>query len=131
MFKISRSLTHFIAFGLLAGTFTSLPEAHAQTIVWQQSFDFFTFSDWGPSQRSQSGSINAEIADDFDVVGTITRVDVNGYGVATQDAAFKGVYVHFYAYGTDNLPGALQAEYFIPKGDPRILNPDNSSDFRI
>jgi len=131
MFTISRSLTPFIAFGLLAGAFTSLPEAHAQTIVWQQSFDFFTFSDWGPSQRSESGSINAEIADDFDVVGTITRVDVNGYGVATQDAAFKGVYVHFYAYGTDNLPGALQAEYFIPQGDPRILNPDNSSDFRI
>jgi hypothetical protein len=131
MFTISRSLTHFIAFGLLAGAFTSLPEAHAQTIVWQQSFDFFTFSDWGPSQRSQSGSINAEIADDFDVVGTIDRIDVDGYGVAALDAAFKGVYVHFYAYGTDNLPGALQAEYFIPKGDPRILNPDNSSNFRI
>jgi|GEM_PF-952602 len=72
------------------------PELSAQTtIVWQQSINFSTFSEWGPSQRSQSGNVNAEIADDFDVVGTITRIDVNGGGVGSRDAAFAGVYVDF------------------------------------
>ena len=52
----------------------------------------------------------SEVADDFDVVGTISRIDVNGYGAYTGDATFKGVYVRFYAYGADNLPDTLQAE---------------------
>ncbi|MGI8819825.1 MAG: PQQ-binding-like beta-propeller repeat protein [Chthoniobacterales bacterium] len=123
-------LPSLLTLSLLLGA-TLAAEAQTQTVVWQQSINFSSFSDWGPSQRSSSGSVNAEIADDFDVVGTITRIDVNGFGVSTQAAAFQGVYVHFYAYGSDNLPGALQAEYFIPAGDPRILNPDDSSDFRI
>src|SRR3954467_10657980 len=86
------------------------PAANAQTgdIVWQQSMNFSDFSDWGPSQKSPWGEINSEIADDFDVVGTITRIDVSGFGVSTQDTEFAGVYVYFYAYGSDNTPGALQ-----------------------
>ena len=119
---------------MLLGAVTTLqPSVQADTppIVWQQLINYSTFSDWGPSQCSLSGSVNAEIADDFDVVGTISRTDVNGYGVNTGDAAFGGVYVRFYAYGADTLPGALQAEYFIPKGDPRILNTFSSADYWI
>jgi hypothetical protein len=125
----SRFLTCVAGCGLLLSAAQSARAT--DPIVWQQTVNFSNFHDWGPSQRSPSGSTNSEVADDFDVVGTITRIDVNGYGAATQDADFSGIYVHFYAYGTDGLPGALQAEYFIPKGDPRILNPDSSSDFRV
>lgn len=133
MTTILQTSRYFLAIGSLFGTFALQLAARAETpsVVWQQSINFSNFSDWGPSQRSPSGSVNAEIANDFDVVGTISRIDVNGFGVATQDAAFTGLYVHFYAYGADALPGALQAEYFFPKGDARILNLDNSSDFRV
>ena len=126
MFKFSR---HFLACGSLFTTFalSSVAPAATDPIVWQQSINFSDFSDWGPSQ-SPPGS---EIADDFDVVGTITRIDVNGYGAYTGDATFNGVYVRFYSYGTDNLPGPLQAEYYIPKGDPRILNKVSSADFQL
>ena len=107
------------------GAFTAPAPAHAEEIVWQQLINFSNFSDWGPSSQS------SEVADDFDVVGTITRIDVNGYGPRTQETAFNGVYVRFYAYGADAKPGALQAEFFIPKGDPRILNQFNSADYQI
>ena len=52
-------------------------------IVWQQAVNFSNFHDWGPSQRATSESKNSEIADDCDVVGTISRIDVNGFGVST------------------------------------------------
>ena len=100
-------------------------------VVWQQTVNFSDFHDWGPSQRSTSGSVNGEVADDFDVVGSISRIDVNGFGVETGAPEFLGIYVRFYAFGADSLPGAQQAEYFIPKGDPRILNPVSTSDFRV
>lgn len=118
-----------VAAGLLlaALTFGSSVKAQSPDVVWQQAINYSDFSDWGPSQSSPGG----EIADDFDVVGTVTRIDVNGYGAYTGDANFGGVYVRFYAYGGDNLPGALLAEYFIPKGDPRILNQVSSADFQL
>ena len=118
-----------VAAGLLlaALTFGSSVKAQSPDIVWQQLINYSDFSDWGPSQSSPGG----EIADDFDVVGTITRIDVNGYGAYTGDANFGGVYVRFYAYGANNLPGILQAEYFIPKGDARILNKASSADFQL
>jgi len=101
----------------------------ADDIVWQQTVNYSNFSDWGPSQRG--GSINAAVADDFEVVGTITRVDVIGFGAMTKDTGFTGIYIDFYEYGADARPGALQAEFFIPKGDPRILNQVSSSDFQV
>ena len=125
----TKLLSGLAAVGLVLTS--SSPVFATDPIVWQQAVNFSNFHDWGPSQRGTSGSKNSEIADDFDVVGTISRIDVNGFGVSTQDAAFSGIYVHFYTYGADSLPGALQAEYFIPKGDPRILNPDNSADYRV
>lgn len=122
-----------VLLGLAAAAPLALPaSAAAQSPVWKQSMNYSTFTDWGPSQRTSSATTSgAEIADDFDVVGSITRIDVNGFGIQTQDPAFSGVYVRFYADGAGHTPGALQAEYFVPKGDARILNPDSSSDFRI
>ena len=117
-----------LAAGVLLGalTFQSTLEAETPPVVWQQLINFSDFSDWGPSQYPGS-----EIADDFDVVGTISRIDVNGYGAYTGDRNFNGVYIRFYAYGSDNMPGAMQAEYYIPKGDSRILNQASSADFQL
>jgi hypothetical protein len=117
-----------LAAGVLLGAFTFQSTLQAETppVVWQQLINYSDFSDWGPSQYPGS-----EIADDFDVVGTISRIDVNGYGAYTGDTNFNGVYVRFYAYGADNMPGAMQAEYYIPKGDPRILNRVSSADFQL
>ena len=122
-------LVRFAACGALMASPSAL--FATDPIVWQQTVNFSNFHDWGPSQRAVRGNTNAEVADDFDVVGTITRVDVNGFGANTQDADFGGIYIHFYAYGANDMPGALQAEYFIPKGDPRILNPVSSPDYRV
>ena len=114
---------------LIVSTGTTFSQSRADDIVWQQSVNYSNFSDWGPSQRSSR--VNSAVADDFDVVGTITRVDVIGYGAMTQDAGFAGIYIDFFAYGADDKPGELQAEFFIPKGDPRILNQVSSSDFQV
>jgi hypothetical protein len=129
MIPLHRTSRRVVAAAMLLGALTFQPSVQAETptVVWQQLINFSDFSDWGPSQSSPGG----EIADDFDVVGTVTRIDVNGYGAYTGDANFAGVYVRFYAYGADNLPGALLSEYFIPKGDPRILNKVSSADFQL
>ena len=103
----TKVLSGLAAVGLLLTS--SSPVFATDPIVWQQAVNFSNLHDWGPSQRGTSGSQNSEIADDFDVVGTISSIDVNGFGVSTQDAAFSGIYVHFYTYGADGLPGALQA----------------------
>ena len=124
--KISRFASGLF---LIGASLFSTSGIKADAIVWQQSVDYSNFSDWGPSQRSSRA--NSAVADDFDVVGTITRVDVIGFGAMTQDAAFTGIYIDFYEYAADGKPGALQTEFFIPKGDPRILNPVSSSDFQV
>ncbi len=123
--------SHFFAgvaaCGLLLNS--AQPAFAADPIVWQQTINYSNFHDWGPSQRG--GSVNSAVADDFELVGTVTRVDVTGFGARTLDAAFTGIYVSFYAYGADSKPGTLQAEFFIPKGDPRIKNQFSSSDFQV
>src|SRR5690242_20339488 len=122
-------LAFFPLYLLVGSSLFFTAQARGDDIVWQQSVNYSNFSDWGPSQRSNNR--NSAVADDFDVIGTITRVDVIGYGAMTKDAAFTGIYIDFYAYGADDKPGALQAEFFIPKGDPRILNQVSSSDFQV
>ena len=129
MFTLSSSSSRLAIAVLGVSMFASFTESRADDIVWQQSVNYSDFSDWGPSQRSNK--VNSAVADDFDVVGTITRVDVIGFGAMTQDVGFSGIYIDFYAYGADDMPGTLQAEFFIPKGDPRILNQVSSSDFQV
>ena len=88
----------------------------------------YSVSDFGPSQKPGSAqyTINQELADDINLVGTISRVDVRGYSpgpVPTNpsSAHFYGLSVKFYAFGADNKPGALQAEYFISKDSPNFI----------
>ena len=86
-------------------------------------------ANWGPSQKSQDPAfpvVNAEVADDIDMVGSITSVRTPGYNGSIANPAvvssrFHGVFIRFYAYNADGSPGALQREYWLPKSDPRLL----------
>jgi len=74
-------------------------------------------STFGPSELWTMGGVNSEIADDFNVVGSIGRVVAYGFVWGIVD--FHGAYVRFYDYQVDGTPGALQQEYFVSSGfDP-------------
>lgn len=108
--------------------------ARAQEVIWSQGNDLK--STWGPSTKSQSASynVNSELADDFDLVGTVNRVDVSGYNSYQSSLipAFFGVYVRFYASNADGTPGALRQEYYLPSGDPNLwANSALPSNFRV
>src|SRR3990172_3939930 len=98
------------------------PSAVAEEIIWQQVYDLQ--GSWGPSQITPSNpaQLNQELADDFDVVGTVSRVDVTGFNgfFGAGSAPFYGLYVRFYAFGPDGKPGALLAQYYLPRNDPRL-----------
>jgi hypothetical protein len=68
--------------------------------------------------RAAAPAEDSEAADDFEVAGTIERIDVGGYQcfncALTQVA---GVFVRFYEW-TPAGPGALQAEHHLAASDP-------------
>lgn len=100
------------AFGL---SMTAVPAA--ADLLWQQQGDGWAV--YYPTQL-YPGRYDAEIADDFDVVGSIDRVLAAGYP-AGAGGDFRGLRVRFYAFGGDGNPGALQAEYFLAPGDPKLV----------
>src|SRR5512144_201012 len=77
-------------------------------------------STYGPSQKWPAAGVNSEVADDFDVVGSIDRVVASGFiwGVTPQ---WQGAYVRFYQFNPDGTPGSLQREYFLATGDPNLV----------
>ena len=85
-------------------------------------------STYGPSQLWSDNSINSEVADDFNVAASIDRVVASGFVWGAVD--FRGVYVRFYEFGTDNKPGALQQEYFLAAGDPSVTLPSRTASAR-
>lgn len=109
-------------------------DALAQELIWSQTRDLK--NSWGPSTRAQSSSsnLNTELADDFDIVGTITRIDVSGFNSfqSSLTPAFYGLYVRFYAQNADGTPGALQREYFLGPNDANLWkSAEIPSDFRV
>ena len=99
-----------------------------EEVIWLQSINFSSFSDFGPSQKAGSTQyiLDSELADDININGTISRVDVTGYAngpnsVTPASTHYHGVNVRFYAFGADSKPGALQAEYFISKNSSNLL----------
>ena len=111
----------------------SVVAAQAQTeeVIWQQSHGTGAggVADFGPSQKAGSTAytLSSEVADDINLVGTINRIEVHGYANGyppTSSSHYYGLNVRFYAVGADNKPGALQAEYFIPKTSPNFLYQD-------
>ncbi len=88
--------------------------AHAQTPVWTQYSDYQ--SQVGTSSKTTDDQSDTEVADDFDVVGTITEISANGSHITYFNSPpmnFQSAYVRFYAWQNGN-PGALQYEELVP-----------------
>ena len=86
--------------------------AQASDLLFSQLVD--GQSVFGPSDIWTPSNVDREVADDFDVVGSIDRVVADGS--ASSFLTFKGVHVRFYSYNTDGTPGALEQEYFFTTG---------------
>jgi hypothetical protein len=125
-----------LIFSFLAAT------ARAQdSVVWEQGYGYGAggVADFGPSQKAGSTAytLDQELADDINMVGTISRVDVHGYtsGFITPDVTsdyYYGLNIRFYAFGADQKPGALLAEYFISKTSVDFLyQSDGLGDLRV
>ncbi len=104
--------------------------AAQEEVIWQQSHGTGAggVSDFGPSQKAGSTAftLNQELADDVNLVGTINRIEVHGYtngfsSPTPSSSHYFGLNVRFYAVGADDKPGALQAEYFVPKTSTNFL----------
>lgn len=105
--SLARDLVAVASFLVLLG----LPvRGVAGELLFSQSVD--GRSTFGPGSKAPTGAQNAEVADDFDLIASIDRVAAIGY-TSGPAADFRGVYVRFYAYGADGLPGALQSQSFV------------------
>jgi hypothetical protein len=98
-------------------------------LIWSQIAN--GSATFGPSIE-WTGEYDQEIADDFDITGTIERIVAGGYGCfQCTPPTVQGVYVRFYEH-TVSGPGALQTEYFIPGDDPGfIYDPDEPATLDI
>jgi hypothetical protein len=97
-----------LVLSMLAGT------ASAQTAVWRQPWDNRSTTMW--SAKTTDGSIDQEIADDFDLIGRIDSLFVQGGYITYFNSPtmnLQGAYVRFYA-SQNGVPGALQYEQFVP-----------------
>ena len=113
--RIRTILASLIALGAPAAGVS----AQSNWVVWSQPQNS-TYA-IVPSYASPAVPADVEIADDFEVHGTIERIVVSGYdcfNCATPDVA--GAYVRFYAW-TPAGPGALQSEIFLADGAPNLL----------
>ncbi len=109
--------TLVLAFCVCGATNSSL----AQDLLWMNLTDGNSTSRHSMITVGSSAS-DAEVADDFDVVGSVERVLMSGYGCfSCGGVAVVGVHVRFYESTPANTPGALQAEYFLSAGDPSLL----------
>ncbi len=77
------------------------------------------WSNWTSYSGFTSPVYEIETADDFDVVGAIARVQMNGRSTAVFAAPILGATLRFYE-GTSAGPGALQAEYTFAGDDPNF-----------
>jgi photosystem II stability/assembly factor-like uncharacterized protein len=90
------------------------------TLIYSQPYD--GRGSEGPSTKIPTGQqMDQEVADDFELDATITRVRMSGPAPfnAPPNPEYHGVYVRFYE-GSTGTPGAQQAEYFLPKGAPGV-----------
>jgi len=90
---------------------------HAQsTLLWSQPAD--GMSSFGPALHSSTPPYDMEIADDFELDASITRVVMYSWspGVAT----FQGLTIRFYAADAGGQPAALLRQYEFLPGDPAL-----------
>ncbi len=96
--------------------------AHADTL-WATHDEIPTFFNSGMTGQSvKTPLLDTEVADDFNVIGTIDKVlaDGNDCQGCYSNQPVTGVWVRFYEW-TQNGPGALQYEAFLANGDPNFI----------
>ena len=99
--------------GLRAG------EGAGGDLLWRQAWD--GQSSFGPSVRNSV--FDLEIADDFVVDGSITRLVASGKQgfPPPPPVPLEGLEVRFYDVAPDGRPGAVLAEYLFAPDDPDII----------
>ena len=111
-----KMITRLLLKVLAASLWITNPSAKASPLIYSQYSD--GQSAYGPSLVWPADGVNAEVADEFNVVANIDRVSAGGFVWGAVN--FQGVHVRFYEFGADNKPGALQREYFLAAGDPGV-----------
>lgn len=103
----------------------------ATELVWSTGWSNYTYSE---SEACGAPVLVNESADDFDVVGVIERVYVNGYNsciAVCSPPPLVGARVRFYEW-TASGPGALQSEQFVAAPNPGLLyNPADIADVDV
>jgi hypothetical protein len=93
----------------------------ALDVLWSQGSDGWTTF---PSYQSASPPYSDEVADDFEVTGTIERLVIGGYnnclGSCPWQPDIVGVRVRFHQWSASG-PGAVQREEFFAAGDPNLF----------
>jgi hypothetical protein len=124
-------LRGFWAVVLLLGLLGQIPiTAQAQNAVWNQATDYQ--SQVGTSTKKSDNTSDTEVADDFDVVGTITEVSANGSHITYFNSPpmnLQSAYVRFYEWQNGN-PGAVQYEQLVPASAMTVTT-DPTGAFRM
>lgn len=98
---------------------TSATAGGGSWVVWSQPQN----TNWAivPSFVSTDPVIDVEIADDFEIVGSVERIVATGYDCfSCAPADVAGAYVRFYEW-TPLGPGAMVDEQFLADGDPGLV----------
>lgn len=126
MYRITDAIarSRFALLGLAAAA--ALP-ASADVVVWSTNPDIPTvYSNALIGPSVDSPVLHGEVADDFNVNGTIEHILADGVtcnnGCFGSPAGITGVYVRFYEW-TEAGPGVLQDEQFVPLNDGFIWTP--------
>jgi len=94
------------------------PLAESQSLIWNQELDGYAGIE---SAVAGDGTQNVEAADDFDVIGVVERVRIDGrLCVPCTSPAVEGVWIRFYDDVGGQIGGLLQQEY-VQAGDPRFV----------
>lgn len=119
--RFQAAIAAIAVIGVLA---TAVP-ASGQDVVWDQWNTGGAAGPYGPSTDfvAAKDAWDSEIADDFDLLATITQVSASGvgYGVWEPNNPPEGVWVRFYAAAPTGPPQALMVEHFVPWGDPNLI----------
>lgn len=113
-----------LGLGLSLGLCAVASPSHAQSpqiLLWDNPNDGNTTAE--DSIVYDAFTIDREVADDFDVEGTIERVAIAGNGCTfgcDPSSFLEGVFVRFWS-ATPEGPGALQHESYLAADDPRFV----------
>lgn len=108
-----------LALTTVIASLSSVAHADSSWVIWSQPLN----TNWAivPSYASTKPTTDIEIADDVEIIGSVDRVVATGWNcINCVPPILTGVYVRFYEW-TSTGPGGLDAEYFVPAGDPGLV----------